>query len=579
MNDIQMSIFDVIRKPFKIDKPIRLITLFSGYDSQAMALKRLGASFEHYRAVEFDKYAVASLNAVHGTNFEPTDIRNITGKDLGIVDTDKYEYILTYSFPCGLPGTKIKVEDGYKNIEDVELGEKVLTHNNRYQKVVKVMKRRSPNYYNIKVMGYPKLQLTSEHPLYVLRNNEIQWIKVKDIQLTDKVCFNINTNSIPTRCSDSVLWLLGRYVADGHINKYTYNSVNFAIGDAKEEEFIKHIPNDMKARFKKFKKTGIQDYRIADADLLDICAECGTGATNKRIPQWILDLPLEQAKHFLDGYMSDAGHIRKDRQGNRVCMFCTASKELFLSLQSLILKIYGTVCSCYLRKDLRKESYNDTYNAQFSPDGKSKVQVRIGNQMFTPVRKIEFVDKETDVYNFEVENDNSYTCENIIVHNCTDLSLAGKQLGMARESGTRSSLLFEVERLLKECKELGNLPDVLQMENVCEVHGYKNKAHFDEWVAFLESLGYTNYLADLNAADFLVPQHRERSIMVSLLGDYNFKFPQTVPLETCMADYLEDEVPENFYIKSQKAYDLIVKLVDNGTLHENALTNERTNER
>ena len=162
---------------------------------------------------------------------------------------------------------------------------------------------------------------------------------------------------------------------------------------------------------------------------------------------------------------------------------------------------------------------------------------------------------------------------------CTDLSIAGKQAGMARDSNTRSGLLWEVERLLKECKELGNLPDILQMENVTEVHGYKNKAHFDEWISFLDSLGYQSYLADLNSADFLVAQHRERSIMISLLGNYNFKFPVGVPLDTCMADYLEDEVDEKFYIKSKKAYDLIVKLVDNGTLPKDALTNERTNER
>lgn len=80
-------------------KPIRLIETFAGYGSQAMALKRLGVIFEHYRVVEFDKYAIKSYNAVHGTNFEPTDIRNVKGVDLGITNTDKFTYMLTYSFP------------------------------------------------------------------------------------------------------------------------------------------------------------------------------------------------------------------------------------------------------------------------------------------------------------------------------------------------------------------------------------------------------------------------------------------------------------------------------------------------
>ena len=85
---------------YNIKNHIRLIELFAGIGSQAMALRDIGADFEHYRVVEFDKYAIKSYNAIHGTNFEPMDIRDIKGKDLGIVDTDTYTYILTYSFPC-----------------------------------------------------------------------------------------------------------------------------------------------------------------------------------------------------------------------------------------------------------------------------------------------------------------------------------------------------------------------------------------------------------------------------------------------------------------------------------------------
>lgn len=146
---------------------------------------------------------------------------------------------------------------------------------------------------------------------------------------------------------------------------------------------------------------------------------------------------------------------------------------------------------------------------------------------------------------------------------CTDLSIAGKQAGMERGSGTRSGLLWEVERILSECDEL---PDVLVMENVTEVHGYKNKTHFEEWISFLEKLGYSNYYQDLNAADFGVAQHRERCFMVSILGDYNYKFPTPIKLDKVMADYLEDEVDEKYYVKSQKAYDLIMKLQSDGTL-------------
>ena len=237
--------FDGGRPEFKIENKIRLIELFAGVGSQAMALERLGADFEHYRVVEFDKYAIASYNAIHGTNFEPMDITEVKGEDLGIVDTDRFTYLLTYSFPC------------------------------------------------------------------------------------------------------------------------------------------------------------------------------------------------------------------------------------------------------------------------------------------------------------------------------TDLSVAGKQEGMSKGSGTRSGLLWEVERLLKETKEL---PQVLVMENVPQVHGEKFKADFLKWLDFLTDLGYTNFHEDLNARYYGVPQNRDRTIMVSLLGNYKFKMPKPIPLYPTMNNLLEDEVDERYFLNSEKANKLIEELLQGGKL-------------
>ena len=97
-----MALFDAFanRKKLKITKPIRLIELFAGVGTQAMALRDLGVDFERYRVCEIDKYAMQSYNAIHGTAFVASDICDWHGDDLGIIDTDKYCYILTYSFPC-----------------------------------------------------------------------------------------------------------------------------------------------------------------------------------------------------------------------------------------------------------------------------------------------------------------------------------------------------------------------------------------------------------------------------------------------------------------------------------------------
>lgn len=96
----QLNIYDLLFPKYKIKKPIRLIELFAGIGSQAKALERLGANFEHYRVIEFDRYAINSYNNIHGTNFETSDITKVNASDLEIVDTDKYDYIMTYSFPC-----------------------------------------------------------------------------------------------------------------------------------------------------------------------------------------------------------------------------------------------------------------------------------------------------------------------------------------------------------------------------------------------------------------------------------------------------------------------------------------------
>ena len=127
---------------------------------------------------------------------------------------------------------------------------------------------------------------------------------------------------------------------------------------------------------------------------------------------------------------------------------------------------------------------------------------------------------------------------------CQDLSVAGKQKGMKKGSGTRSGLLWEVERLLNEVE---NLPQVLLMENVPQVHSKANMPDFQKWIDFLESKGYSNYWKDLNAKNYGVAQNRNRCFMVSILGDYTYDFPNPIPLKKTMKDYLEDEVDEKYY--------------------------------
>lgn len=143
--------------------------------------------------------------------------------------------------------------------------------------------------------------------------------------------------------------------------------------------------------------------------------------------------------------------------------------------------------------------------------------------------------------------------ENIITYSfpCQDLSLAGKGKGMGRESGTRSGLLWQVERILLECKEQGIMPNVLIMENVPEVKGNNNIEDFTAWVHQLERLGYSNYCDILNAKDFGIPQNRRRCFMVSILGEWNYKMPRTMRLKYKLKDFLEKNVAEKYFLSDK----------------------------
>ena len=102
---------------------------------------------------------------------------------------------------------------------------------------------------------------------------------------------------------------------------------------------------------------------------------------------------------------------------------------------------------------------------------------------------------------------------------CQDLSTGGKGLGMKKGSGTRSGLLWEIERILSELNKEDRLPEYLLLENVKTIMAKSNEADLKEWLSFLEGLGYVNdECMILNALDFAVPQDRERAFIVSHLG-------------------------------------------------------------
>ncbi len=146
---------------------------------------------------------------------------------------------------------------------------------------------------------------------------------------------------------------------------------------------------------------------------------------------------------------------------------------------------------------------------------------------------------------------------------CQDLSLAGRLGGMSTSQangGTRSGLLWEVDRILGELKQ-DELPQILIMENVPQILNKKNIADFHRWQERLEKLGYRNYVEVLNAKDYGIPQNRRRCFMVSLLGDSSFKWPREIKLEYRLKNFLDEEVDKKYFL-SEKMLRYIVSVND-----------------
>lgn len=156
---------------------------------------------------------------------------------------------------------------------------------------------------------------------------------------------------------------------------------------------------------------------------------------------------------------------------------------------------------------------------------------------------------------------------------CQDFSIAGLGKGGDVGSGTRSSLLWECERIIRAVK-----PKYLLMENVKNLVGKKHKHNFIRWLRVLEMMGYQNFWKVLNAKDYGVPQNRERVFVVSILGCGQYLFPNPIKLEKRLKDILEPKVDEKYYISNQmvnyilgkqsKEYNFRVEISNPDTIRE-----------
>lgn len=581
---------------------IKVFTAFSGYDSQCMGLERLKENFDFfdYELVgwaEIDKPAIASHNAV----FPEAADKNYG--DISKVDWSKVPDfdLFTYSSPCFVKGTLVGTKRGLIPIEDVVVGDEVLTHTKTWHKVTETMVRKySGELLHIKGMCINEIICTPEHPFYIREKDRIknistggynkilkeepQWKNAKDLTVNDFLCYvinndselpkwdgiykhnyghNIKTNELNEKLSLQDFWyIVGRYIGDGWTRK-TNHSIIICCTDKDIKPLTDAITN---IGFNYTLTTGRTTKRVTinSVELYEFLERYNHTALLKTIDQETINLPVELLQSFIYGYKDSDGCTINDVNINKIT---TISEKLAFSISQCIAKAFNTKCRIYYIPrpekyviEGREVNQHNVYQVVWDNEPKKSHVVYDENCIWYPIRSIE---KETvsdiNVYNLEVEEDHSYNVYYTVVHNCQDFSICGTQKGGLSGTGTRSSLLWECQRTIEQKR-----PKFLLLENVkalYEDHIFRPLLY--AWKDTVDSYGYKSWIKVLNSDDYDIPQGRERVFMVSIrtdAGEPNYFWPKEMQRTRTINDFLKWETPEEYYLddkKFSKFYDLL----------------------
>lgn len=419
-----------------------------------------------------------------------------------------------FEFPCFAKGTYILTEKGYIPIEDISVGDKVLTHKGRWRKVTATMHRDGARLWDVNGFGILPTRTTAGHPYYVAKPD--QPMEFKKVEQLDGSWYS--TMVLPDAESDGyskeMWWIIGRYLADGwrveRKDRPSGGRIVFAISDDKRTEFEQRL-REAKLHGTYTKERTCGKYHVCNNQLYEYLEKFGKYAHGKRIPREALCLPREKAKYFFDGYMSGDG--RSDREEAT-----STSAALILGMCIIAQRIGKSVPAVYYtRRDEkcviqgRECRQRDTYTFRISSKSvKGHYRARyVCRELYQPTESDDF----GTVYNISVEEDNSYVANGAIVHNCQDISVAGKQVGF---QGNRSSLFFRVMYLIGQLKE-EDKPTYLFIENVKNLLSVNGGWDFARLLIEMEQQGYDAEWQVLNSKDFGVPQNRERCFIIGHL--------------------------------------------------------------
>ena len=402
------------------------------------------------------------------------DIGQITVQD--IIDRFGVPDVIWASPDCFVKGTLVNTKRGYVPIEEVKIGDEVLTHEGRYKRVYNTIQKYTNEINTLKISGCEEFKVTGNHPFYARKKIRInthkdgkslvytkltdpEWINARDLTKEYKVGIPLNIESkLPkwdgvtkklknqngfykeykennlSKLFDNhdFWWIMGRYLGDGS-NLIRHNKYQFEICCNKnnsETEEIKEVLDRLGVFNYCFsEKATTNVFSIHVKELSYFTTQFGDGAKNKFIPDFVLDLPKDLLKSFIDGYLSADGHFDEKHNSWRIT---TISEKLAYSLQRCILKVYDRYCSLCTKDayvgtiEGRTVNCKKQYILGFYLEYSNRLQYKIEDGYAWVNVKDNKVEncETTKVYTLSVEDDESYCVRNIICHNCTTFSVA-----------------------------------------------------------------------------------------------------------------------------------------------------------
>ena len=507
---------------------LREISMFTGAGGGVLAARLLGWTTVQY--VEWDAYAQSVLQArikdgfLHDAPIHD-DVSTFDGTPLrGKVD------VVSAGFPCFVAGTMVLTIDGYRPIEDLAVGDLVLTHLGRWRQVTSTMVREDAPLHTIKAQGVPEIVCSDEHPFYTRKYNRVyanrvsvradgdpEWTPARDVGTSMYLgqvlpSEEADTHSIP------FWWLVGRYLADGwrvdHLNRPDGNG-RVVICANKQEA------TDLRARIKDAgfaatpsdERTAIK-FHITNSPLYRFLEQFGKYAHGKRLPGWVLGLPTDKARALLDGYSSGDGYREKNRKSGRCCTrITTVSKSLALGMALLAQRAYGVVASIRIvevprTKIIEGRTVNQrNFYVVTVPDHNRSAYVE-GDYGWKKVRSNTPCGTGV-VFNISVDEDESYVADGAIVHNCQPFSLAGKQGANTDERNRWPDTIRVIRDVRPKYAFLENVPGLLTGG-----HGY-----FGTVLGDLATSGYDATWSCLPASAVGAPHRRDRLWILATRDD------------------------------------------------------------